>query len=353
MPIHDKLLQALNTLLLEITSDINRVSELQAQIRDINAYSLRPRSGELVGVIASDSSRVYREMRTAVLFAVQVVAVKFKPGEDAVLSDAEAGYCTVPLEAGKTPIEEVVRRVAQFTSRELELSTASRLVSENELVLHDGSIFSFLWYGKLPRIPEGFKFATRPRPHTLRDLWRSVVGKMLEARRRAQLLFIAKTIRRNYYVEKLVPGNLGFSTMSALNDLLALELLRRRGSLPREPHFIEPLYIEKPEELPRPLKSLDPEDMEYIKPLLPITVTYVVFSRNTPPYQLTLSGKLSPSELREVLESLLPYSTTGYPDPLRVAHSMCKISMQEFRTIAARLGLTQISTGRELLGEFT
>ena len=176
---------------------------------------------------------------------------------------------------------------------------------------------------------------------------------MLEARRRAQLLFIAKTIRRNYYVEKLVPGNLGFSTMSALNDLLALELLRRRGSLPREPHFIEPLYIEKPEELPRPLKSLDPEDMEYIKPLLPITVTYVVFSRNTPPYQLTLSGKLSPSELREVLESLLPYSTTGYPDPLRVAHSMCKISMQEFRTIAARLGLTQISTGRELLGEFT
>ncbi len=353
MPIHDKLLQALNMLLVEIISDINRMSDLQAQIRDINAYTLRPRSGEPVGIIASDSSRVYREMRMAVFFAVQVVAVKFKPGKDVVFSDAEAGYCTVPLETGKMPIEEVVRRVAQFISRELELSAASRLISENELVLHDGSIFSFLWYGKLPRIPEGFKFATRPKPRTLRDLWRSVVSKMLEAKRRAQLLFIAKTIRRNYYVEKLLPGNFSSGTVSALNDLLVLELLRKRRSLPREPHFIEPLYIEKPEELPRPLKSLDSEDMEYIKPLLPITVTYVVFSYNTPPYQLTLAGKLSPGELREILETLLPYSASGYPDPLRVAHNMCKISMQEFRTVAARLGLTQISTGRELLGEFT
>jgi hypothetical protein len=351
MPVHDKLLQALASLAAQISSDYRRISELERQVRDINTYQLKPAPRGAVGVVASDSSRVYREMRASLLFAVQAAAVGFKSGAEAVLTDAEAGYCVVPAESGKTPVEEVVRRVAQFASRELELTVASRLVSGGEVVLHDGSLFSFLWYGKFPAIPEEFKFARRQRPRTLRDLWRSVASSLLEARRRALLLFVAKTIRRNYYVEKLVPREL--APTSALNDLVLLELLRRRGSLPREPHFIEPLYIEKPSDLPRPLKSLDPEDMEYVKPLLPITVTYVVFSRGAPPYQLTLSGKLSPEELSDVLGALLPYSTTGYPDPLRVAHNLCRVSAQEFRAVAAKLGLTRIPTGRELLGEFT
>jgi len=334
-----------------MSTDLRRVTELESLVKDINTYSLRVSRGELVSAVASDSSRVYREMRTGILFAIQAAGVKFKRGDDRVVVDAEAGYCTIPVEPGKTPVEEVVKRIAQFTSRDLELSVASSLVSGGEIVLHDGSLFSFLWYGKLPEIPRECKFAARTTPRTLRDLWRIVATKLIEARRRAQLLFIAKTIRRNYYVERLLPGEYPYT--SSLNDLLVLELLRRRGSLPREPCFIEPVYIEKPSDLPRPLKTLDPDDMEYVKPILPVTVTYVVFSYNTPPYQLTIPGKFSPEELSSVLGSILPYSTTGYPDPLRVAHSMCKITIQEFRAIAVKLGLTRIPTGRELLGEFT
>ena len=175
-------------------------------------------------MVASDSSRVYREMRASLLFAVQAVAVGSKSGVETVLTDAEADHCVVPAESGKTPVEEVVRRVAQFASRELELTVASRLVSGDEEVLHDGSLFSFLWYGKFPAIPEEFKFARRQRPRTLRDLWRSVASSLLEARRRALLLFVTETIRRNYYVEKLVPREL--APTSALNDLVLLELLR-------------------------------------------------------------------------------------------------------------------------------
>jgi len=351
MPIHDKLIKALSSLMTQITSDLNSLSILESQIKDINIYPLRPVSGKLVGVIASDSSRVYRELRTAVLFAVQALAIRHIPGIEQVFIDAEAGYCTIPIGGVKTPVEEVVRRVAQFTSRELELSTAASLIHEGDLALFDGSLFSFLWYGKLPEIPGEFKFAARQRPHTLRDLWRSVASRLLEARRRAQLLFIAKTIRRNYYVDKLLSTQSN-TVISALNDLVILDLLRKRGSLPRGPHFIEPIYIERSEDLPRPLKSLDPEDMEYVKPLLPVTVTYVVFSYNSPPYQLTIPGKLSPEDLSEILSTLLPHSTTGYPDPLRVAHNMCKLTIQEFKAILAKLGLTRLHTGRELLGEF-
>ena len=350
MPIHDKLIRALSSLLSDIYADMSGLSDLERQIKDINAYSLTQRSGRPIGVVASDSSRVYREMRAAVLFAVQAVGVRIKPSEERVQVDAEAGYCTIPVVGGKTPVEEVVKRVAQFTSRELELSVASDLVSGDELVLHDGSLFSFLWYGKLPEIPREFKFASRKKPRTLRDLWRTVAMRLTEAARKSQLLFLAKTIRRNYYVERLLPDHSVHT--GALNDIVVLELLRRRGSLPRAPFFIEPLYIEKPSDLPRPLKSLDPEDMEFIKPILPVTVTYVAFGPTTPLYQLTTPGKLSTGDLSDVLCCLLAFSTTGYPDPLKIAHGMSKISIQEFKALAVKLGLTRIPTGRELLGEF-
>ncbi|MCC6025093.1 MAG: DNA double-strand break repair nuclease NurA [Desulfurococcaceae archaeon] len=350
MPIHDKLIRALSSLVSDIYSDMSSLVELEKLVRDINAYSITHRARGLESVVASDSSRVYREMRAGVLFAVQAVGVKLKAGEERVNVEAEAGYCTIPLTSGKTPVEEVVKRAAQFTSRELELSVASSLSSSDELVLHDGSLFSFLWYGKLPEIPREFKFASGKKPRKLRDMWRSVATRLVEAAQRSQLLFLAKTIRRNYYVEKLLPDNT--VQIGALNDIVVLELLRRRGSLPRAPFFIEPLYIEKPSDLPRPLKSLDPEDMEFIKPVLPVTVTYVAFGPTTPLYQLTAPGKLSTEDLSEVLNSILAFSATGYPDPLKIAHSMSKISIQEFKALAVKLGLTRIPTGRELLGEF-
>ena len=85
-------------------------------------------------------------------------------------------------------------------------------------------------------------FAKRVKPSMVRDLWRSTASRIADVAKKTRALFIAKTIRRNYYVEKLIPE---YSTSNAINDLLILDLLRRRGSLPREPHFIEPIHIEK------------------------------------------------------------------------------------------------------------
>jgi hypothetical protein len=66
MPIHDKLIRALSSLVSDIYADMSGLSDLERQIKDINAYSLTQRSGRPIGVVASDSSRVYREMRAAV-----------------------------------------------------------------------------------------------------------------------------------------------------------------------------------------------------------------------------------------------------------------------------------------------
>jgi hypothetical protein len=346
VPVSNELVASFVSLFNSFKRDLGFVSDLLSLVRDVNVYRLGL-GGKGVDVVASDSSRVVKKFRVAVVFGVQVSGVRFG-ARRGVVDDAEAGYCIIPPASGSAPVDSVMRRVAMFLSRELEVSAVQRLANGGEVALFDGSLFSFLWYAKHPEIPENMVFAKRVKPSMVRDLWRSTASRIADVAKKARAIFIAKTIRRSYYVEKLIPE---YSTSNAINDLLILDLLRRRGSLPKEPHFIEPVHIEKVSDLPLPLARLDPEDEQYIEKLLPITVTYVAFSSRTPPYQVTAPGKLSIDELDEVLSTLTPYSLSGYPDPLRVAHVRCKLSWQEVSVILAKVGFV-LSSGRELLGEF-
>jgi hypothetical protein len=355
IPVCDDLIRALRAVATTIADEVRRVESLAREARELRAYELRPVAGSLPTVVASDSSRVFRNFSVAIVFAVQAAAVRSSAGGyPALRTRGEAGGYVVSFEEREGSADEIVDRVSRFVARDMEVSVAAELLDGADLALFDGSLSSFLWYGKLPRVPEELRLTLPQRPRVLRELWRSIARRLLEVRGRVLPVFVAKSIRRSYYVRMVLPSidQVGEGGRGGLNDLVLLDYMRRRGLLPRGPHVVEPVYVEKVEELPRPLKNLDPEDRGYVEPLLPVTVTYVTFGSGTQYYQVSIPGRLGPEEVAEVLSSLHPYSQTGYPDPLRVAHSRCRITGREFRLLLARLGLTRIPTGREPLGEF-
>lgn len=354
IPVCDELVRALKLVASTIADEVRRAEEVARGIRELEAYELKLEVGSSPpSIVASDSSRVFRNLSVAIVFAIQAVAIRSSAsGYPALRTRGEAGSYIISFEERKSPADEIVDRVSRFVARDMEVSTAAELLDGVDLALFDGSLSSFLWYGKLPEVPRELKLTLSWRPSTLRDLWRSIARGLLGVRGRVLPVFIAKSVRKSYYVERVLPGIKQSEEGEALNDLVLLNYMRTRGLLPRVPHIVEPMYLEKVEDLPKPLKNLDPEDRGYVEPLLPVTVTYVAFGSTTQYYQVSIPGRLSPEEVVEVLSSLHPYSRSGYPDPLRVAHSRCRITSREFRLILAKLGLTHIPTGREPLGEF-
>jgi hypothetical protein len=353
IPVCDDLIRALRAVATTIADEVRRVESLARDIKELRAYELRLKAGNLPTVVASDSSRVFKNFSVAIVFAVQAAAVRSSVGGcPALRTRGEAGGYVISFEEREGPADEIVDRVSRFVAKDMEVSVTVELLDGADLALFDGSLISFLWYGKLPKVPEELRLTLPRRPRRLRELWRGVVRGLVGVRSRVLPLFIAKSIRRSYYVDRVLPNLKRGEGEETINDLVLLSYMRRRGLLPRGPHVVEPVYLEKVEELPRPLKNLDPEDRRYVEPLLPVTVTYVAFGSTTQYYQVSIPGRLSPEEVVEVLSSLYPYSRSGYPDPLRVAHSRCRITSREFRLILAKLGLTHIPTGREPLGEF-
>jgi len=354
IPVCDDLVRALKLVASTIADEVRRAEEVARSIKELSFYKLKIGVGSLPSVVASDSSRVFKNLSVAMVFAIQAVAIRSSAsGSPALRTRAEAGSYVISFEERGSPADEIVDRVSRFVAKDMEVSTSAELLDGADVALFDGSIFSFLWYGKLPEVPRELRLTLPWRPSTLRDLWRSIARGLLEVRGRVLPMFIAKSIRKSYYVERVLPNaKQSREREGALNDLVLLNYMRRRGLLPRVPHIIEPMYLEKVEELPKPLKTLDPEDRTYVEPLLPVTVTYVAFGSSTQYYQVTVPGRLSPEELTEVLSSLYPYSRSGYPDPLRVAHSRCRVTSREFRLLLAKLGLSYVPTGREPLGEF-
>ncbi|MDW8010311.1 MAG: DNA double-strand break repair nuclease NurA, partial [Sulfolobales archaeon] len=154
------------------------------------------------------------------------------------------------------------------------------------------------------------------------------------------------------YLEKIVGLDSSSSTLPQLkiNDILLINALRRIGALPSGTFILEPIYIERIEDLPRPLNTLEGEDRSLVEPLVPVTITYAIFNPVAQPYQITIPGRWGWDELGELISSLYPYSQSGYPDPLRLAHRLCEIEEREFKNVLLKLGVS-IPTGREFLGE--
>ncbi|MEM2080178.1 MAG: DNA double-strand break repair nuclease NurA, partial [Nitrososphaerota archaeon] len=301
-----------------------------------------------------DSSWALKSYAMFLVYAAQSAAIRVSPGKTSsteCLVDADAGYFIPSLRVSDVTADEVVMRSVQFISKRLEVSALVRVSEGADVSLFDGSLFSFLWYSKFPEIPRSLK-SFKDRPSRFRDIWREVVrGVKSIVATGATPLFIAKSIRRSYYTDRVSSPELLEKLGDRVNDLVLIELMKRIGRLPKKALLLEPVYIYSFKEMPRPLNSLDQEDRSFLEPLMPITVTYVVFSPPAQAFQVTMPGKWSPEELVEVLSELYPYSHTGYPDPLKLAHNLSKISGRELRYLLLKLGFSSIPTGRELLGE--
>lgn len=298
-------------------------------------------------VVASDSSRVIKRLSLATVYAIQAVSANISLRESKsckFVIKCTSGYY-IPTLSEVIP-EELVIRITQLLSRVLEVDSVLEVIDHAEVALFDGSLISFLWgYSKRP-LPKGLRSTGYSNFSNLRDVWYEIFKKITEIVKLVKPLFIAKTLRRSYYIDILLSEETPKEIKSEVNDLILINMLRRLGKIPKQPYILQPVYITT-DKLPKPLNSLNIN----LSPLIPMTVTYVAFNHSIQPYQVSIPGVWGVDELIDILSSIYIYSHTGYPDPLRLVHNKCKLSNEEFKYVLYKLGLSTIPTGRELLGE--
>jgi hypothetical protein len=349
IPLHDDLIAELSRVINDLLSRVVAVDDLSRYVREVYSYPLRTsQSSEAPDVVASDSSRVVKKLSLATVYAIQAVSANVSLRESRssrfVIKCTSGYYIPTPSEV--VP-EELMLRITQLLSRVLEVDSVLEVVDRAEVALFDGSLISFLWgYSSRP-LPKGLRFTGYSGFSNLRDMWYEIFRKITEIVKLVKPLFIAKTLRRSYYVDILLSGETPKEIKSEVNDLVLINMLRRLGKLPKQPYILQPVYVTT-DKLPKPLNSLNID----LSPLIPMTVTYVAFNHSTQPYQVSVPGVWGVDELVDIISSIYIYSHTGYPDPLRVVHSKSKLSTEEFKYILYKLGLNSIPTGRELLGEF-
>lgn len=354
MPIHNSLVSALSSVAGSLFASIREVEDILKSLREVGVFELRSSPTNPPVVASADSSWALKSYSMVLVYAVQYASIRVSPGKSTAerqVVDADAGYLIPSRRTGDATADEVMRRAVEFISRRLEVSALAEVSEGADVALFDGSLFTFLWYSKFPKIPRGLK-SFKGVPSKFRDIWREV-ARHIESivASGASPLFISKSVRRSYYVDRLLAPDSLEKLGGKVNDLMLIELMRKTGRLPRGALMLEPVHISSFEEMPRPLDSLDPDDRPYLEPLMPITATYVVFSPTAQAYQITVPGKWSPEDLAGVLSDLYPYSHAGYPEPLRVVHHLIKISSPELRYLLLKLGLAYMPTGREPLGE--
>lgn len=345
IPLHDLLISDLSLAMKDLISKVGSADALGKYLRELNTYPIKvAQPGDPPDVAASDSSRVIRRLSIATLYAVQAVSLKASlknPSTSKLIVDSLAGYYMLTDEA--VP-DELLDRIIQLISKVLEVRSVTKVLDECDIALFDGSLISFLWGYSNRDIPRGFYPATYKK---IRDIWYEVFSGITKVSKNVKPLFISKRLMRNYYVDEILSNEAPKKVRDSVNDLILISALRRVGKLPKVPYILHPVYVER-SKLPQPLAELDID----ISPLTPITVTYVSFNPTLQPYQVSIPGRLGIDELVDIISSIYPYSQGGYPDPLKIAHSKCKLSNVEFRLMLYKLGLSSIPTGRELLGEF-
>lgn len=338
MPIYDVTIREL----LKAFSDVNKDLEVikgVANDLDIEFSKLTPlREAVFKEVSASDSSTIYRSYEYMSLYVIQGVSIKYPSSSTRTPPIVKTGAIHVKnihLSSGREP-EHVVERKARMSSKllELKLTEESLESSESCLALFDGSLISFLSFGVKEERPE------------LRSLWVEIRDRVRKLSKKATAVFVAKTIRLSHYINKWFRG---VEEARRFNDIAVLEYARRIGKLPLEPHYVEPLVISDSSELPDPLGKPGFE----LDGIIPMAVTYVSLGYGAPYYQVTIPGVRGLEDVDIAVRSLMKYSRSGYPDPLRIAHHLCKLKASEVNALLLKVGFSILKTGREPLGEFT
>lgn len=346
IPLYDLLISNLSSAMNDLISKVGSVDALSKYLRDLSTYPIKvTQPGDPPDIAAGDSSRVVRRVSIATLYAVQAVSIKASlknPSTSKLIVDSLAGYYM--LTPDEVIPDELLDRIIQLLSKTLEVRSVINVLDGCDIALFDGSLISFLWGYSNRDIPKGFYPATYKK---IRDIWYEVFSGITKVLNVAKPLFISKRLMRNYYVDEILSEEAPRRVRDNVNDLTLISALRRAGKLPRVPYILHPVYVER-SKLPQPLVELDID----ISPLTPITVTYAGFNPALQPYQISIPGKLGVDELIDIISNVYQHSQSGYPDPLKIAHSKCKLSNVEFRLMLYKLGLSSIPTGRELLGEF-
>ncbi|MEM0482936.1 MAG: DNA double-strand break repair nuclease NurA [Nitrososphaerota archaeon] len=78
------------------------------------------------------------------------------------------------------------------------------------------------------------------------------------------------------------------------------------------------------------------------------TLIYILLHPVRRLYQLTIPGKLSKSEVEQIVKIILRVSPEGYPQPLSIPHHTSRLTGKDFRSLIT-LTIPQVETGREPL----
>lgn len=338
MPIYDVTIRELLKAFNDVSKDLEAVKGF-AEGLEVEFSKLTPlRDDVFREVSASDSSTIYRGYEYMSLYIIQGISIKY-PGSPTraspIVRTGAAHVKNIHLSSGREP-EHVVERKARMLSKLLELKLTEDSLESNggSLALFDGSLISFLSFGVKEERPE------------LRSLWVEVRDRVRKLSKRATAVFVAKTIRLSHYIKKWF-GDM--EEARRFNDIAVLNYARWIGKLPLEPHYVEPVIISDSRDLPEPLGKPGFE----LDEIIPMAVTYVSLGHGAPYYQVTIPGVRGLGEVDSVVRSLMKYSRFGYPDPLRIAHHLCKLKASEVNALLLKVGFSILKTGREPLGEFT
>lgn len=312
-------------------------------------------------VIATDSSFIGKHLRIAYIYLIQATALTyFYNGEEGLKIDW--GMSVIKVEsrvienigipeymggslAGNVGDEfrardrEIKhrRRIVHHVSKDLEvgatMDAVDRLVDRGMkpvLVLMDGSLNSFLAlrFKKKDSLSMKLKRSWSRRIEMLRKIDSLAEG----------LVFISKSTTLQPLAYMLVEsGKIKIGGEAAVvPDYIVVEkiLKKRYGEAWRVPGFLDPIY---------PPRNKDTGDE--------MTITYAIFSRGGPVYQLSLLGRHDRKSLEKIVSMINAISPSGYPEPLRHAHATSKLSHSVLDQLLSTHNML-FESGREVLEEW-
>jgi len=309
-----------------------------------------------IGVDSSYTSRIFK---FAYLYLVRGVAIPYSSSTDLRSclvsdSDGDVHFLAVPgVDAEKgfrspsPPIREL-KKILSHKSKDIEIELGYKAYlcvndfvdEEDIIILMDGSGRGFLPYRFKKEDESSLQEFYKP----LKESWRRRINIIKELSRENNLIFISKTQTRTYYNQKLMPyiSHEDKKINILVPDVILIDEYFRRKDVfkegVREPGFSDPVVYNVRE------KILEDEDIKHV------TIFYAVFRRGGGMYQISLVGDYANKTdlLREIFRKIMFWSPGGYPEPLREAHHMAKISYKDFQKLLYIYGIN-LETGREVL----
>jgi len=315
--------------------------------------------GEVEGcVVGVDGGRNWVECRSFVLYVVDAEAVVFERGEEkgtVKMFDVDVLY----------PHRHVEDRVASYSEiLEGKVAYAALRGMDVDFLFMDGSLIGVLIRPPFRGYTLGWGFERELECYVdeMVDSWgmvldeavfsKRMLGKIVSAYRDAggaaasflesseKLLVYRKLIddygSRLVFVSKTSRGCDYFRSFRSDISIFS-EFTKSSG-------YSEPLHLEISDKV----KWRFPVFNEYFRGLK-VTVFYARLEEHGPVLRFEVPGVIDKGKVEEVLAQASAYSVSGYPYPLRKAHSEVKVSDEEAERVFRLVGFYEAERGREFL----